>query len=480
MTDARGAAGRIDAGEKQRRALERRVARYCDQQALWPADGRLLVAVSGGPDSSALLLILASLARRRKLALTAAYFDHGLRGPEASAQERRAVGALADRCGLDLVRGAGDVALLRRTRRLTLEEAARRARYDFLAATAEARGIATVAVGHTLDDQAETVLMHILRGSGLTGLGGMHPRSRWPSAGHEGLSVVRPLLALRREDTEAYCRAAGWQPLEDVSNRSSEFLRNRVRRDLMPELRGYNPKVEEALARLADAAREDQAALDEVASAALSLAGPGREVRLDRAVLRARAPGPRKHAVRLALLHLLGDLQGFGEDHLASIDRVSVGSASGARLELPRGVAALVEHDALVLRVGGQLVPLPGEGLRLAVPGEARFGALIVAAGPEALAGAAESVAAATEALGGEVCVRRWRPGDRMQPAGMTGTRKLQDIFTDAHIPRERKATIPVFESSRGIVWVGGLRLAAWARPRAGSPAVVLSYREAT
>jgi tRNA(Ile)-lysidine synthase len=475
------AADRIDAAGKLRRSFERRVARACDDEALWPPDGRILVAVSGGPDSSALLLILAALARRRKLSLTAAYFDHRLRGASAARLERKAVEALAGRCGVELVAGAGDVKALRRTGRLTLEEAARRARYNFLAAAAEDRGIATVAAGHTLDDQAETVLMHLLRGSGLAGIAGMHPRSRWPSAGHDALAVVRPLLFLRRADTEGYCRAAGWQPVEDVSNRSPEFLRNRTRRDLLPELRRYNPKVDGALARLAHAAREDLAALEELASPALEPATRAGEVRLDRARLRSMPPGLRKHAMRLAALRLLGDLQGFSERHIASIEGLASGPASGGTLDLPRDVTATAHHDALVLARGGPAPSpaLPAEGVRLPVPGEARLGPLVATAGPVAPAGAMASVSLDAGALGAELCVRRWRAGDRMQPAGMTGTKKLQDIFVDARVPREQRGAVPVFESARGIAWLGGLRLAEWARPRDGEPTMVLSYREA-
>ncbi|HXH21994.1 MAG TPA: tRNA lysidine(34) synthetase TilS [Dehalococcoidia bacterium] len=477
MTGTFGAArGPIGGAEKLRRDIQRRIARYCDQQALWPPDGRLLVAVSGGPDSSAMLLALAALASRRKLELIAAYFDHRLRGARASRTELRAVGELARRCGVELVSGGGDVARLQREQRLTLEEAARRARYDFLASVAEGRGVATVAVGHTLDDQAETVLMHILRGSGLTGLGGMHPRSRWPSGGHDGLTLVRPLLGLRRQETEAYCRASGWQPVEDASNRSRAFLRNQVRNDLMPELRRYNPRIEESLARLADAAREDEAALMELAAEAVAPSGEG--IALDRRRLRSMPAGVRRHAVRLALLRLLGDLQGFNERHIVAVERAATGPAGGRRLDLPRGVTAAARAGVLILRRGGTLArpPLPPEGVRLSVPGEARLGGLVVAAGDRPLAGAIASVRADAAALGPELCVRRWRAGDRMQPAGMSGTKKVQDIFVDARVPRDERAAIPVFEGAGGIAWLGGLRLAEWAKPREGSPAVVLSY----
>ena len=442
----------------------------------------MLVGVSGGPDSSALLLILDSLRERRGLTLVAAHFDHRLRGEKAAADELRAVRALAGPRGIEVVSGGADVRALAKSRKLTLEEAARRARYDFLATLAQERGIAAVAVGHTADDQAETVVMHILRGAGLTGVAGMSPQSRWPSAGHVGLSLVRPLLALRREDTEAYCRAAGITPLEDESNRSAAFLRNRVRAQLMPALREYNPAVRAALTRLADAARLDLGALDEIAAAAVD-ASEG-VVRLDRSALRSMPEGVRRHAVRLAFLRLLGDLQGVGERHVMAVEAVAVGVGGGGRLDLPRGVTAKVGRQAVELAAATFPGPSSREGegsgiseVRLAVPGEAMFGGLRVAAGAQALEGALEAVTADVGAVGAGLIIRCWRAGDRMQPLGMTGTKKLQDLFVDAHLPREERGSIPVSENGRGIVWVGGLRLAEWARPRNGQPTLVLSYR---
>jgi len=131
-----------------------------------------------------------------------------------------------------------------------------------------------------------------------------------------------------------------------------------------------------------------------------------------------------------------------------------------------------------VLRLGPPAVAqaLPAEGARLSVPGEALLGQLRVAAGTGALPAAEAAVEVDAEAVRGGLCVRRWRPGDRIQPLGMTGTKKLQDLFVDAHVPREQRAAVPVLECERGIVWVGGLRVAEWARAREGRPVVVLSY----
>lgn len=186
------------------------------------------------------------------------------------------------------------------------------------------------------------------------------------------------------------------------------------------------------------------------------------------------------HAVRLALLHLLGDLQGFSERHLRAIQRAATTTSGGVKLDLPRGAVAEATGATLVLRLRGEPGPqaLPQTAVVLEVPGEASLGHLRLRAGAKAMDGAYASAELDADAVGSQVCVRGWRPGDRMQPAGMSGTKKLQDLFVDAGVPREERKGIPVFESARGIVWVGGVRLADWARAREPGGTIVLSYRE--
>ena len=465
------------AATRQRRRIEDRVRRFMDAEALWPADGLLLVALSGGPDSTALLLILRRLAERRPLTLVAAYFDHRLRGAATSAAESAAVERLAAAAGVALVRGGEDVRARAKASRLSLEEAARRARYAFFATAATEAGCGAVAVGHTASDQAETVLMHILRGAGLTGLAGIAPRAGLP-VGDADTVLVRPLLTLERAATEAYCRAAGVEPLDDESNRSPAFLRNRLRHELLPELRRFNPRVDAALARLAAAARADLSVVEAAARSAVEKRDDEASVALDRARL-AGWPSPlRLAALRHALEALVGDRQGFGERHLHALERQALRGRTGDRLDLPRRVVASLDRDALVLRLGVSACPaaLPADAACLRVPGEVDFGPLHIRIADTSLAGHAAAVEADAAVLGPSLALRRWRPGDRMQPLGMSGTKKLQDLFVDARLPRAERAAIPVFENERGILWVGGLRLADWARPRPGRPALVISY----
>ncbi|HEY0171360.1 MAG TPA: tRNA lysidine(34) synthetase TilS, partial [Pyrinomonadaceae bacterium] len=243
----------------------------------WPLRGEAaLVAVSGGADSAALLLALSELSGAGALGvrLTAAHLDHGLRG-ESAREDARWVEELARTLGVGCVVGRAQVALMASAARDNLEQAARRARYEFLGSAAREAGARSVLVAHTLDDQAETVLLRLLRGSGAEGLAGMaaervldEPRGDGAAGGE--VLLRRPLLSwARRADTEGYCRERGVEPRADEMNDDETYARVRVRRRLLPLLQTFNPRAAEALARAAGLLREDSAALDALAAALL-------------------------------------------------------------------------------------------------------------------------------------------------------------------------------------------------------------------
>jgi tRNA(Ile)-lysidine synthase len=288
--------------------------------------------------------------------------------------------------------------------------------------------------------------------------------------------LVRPLLKLTRRDTEGICADAGVQPLQDESNASPRFRRNRVRNELLPLLRELNPRVDEALVRLADAAADDYAFIEASAGALLRKPADGAQ-RLARDVLQTVPASLRREALRLAIARVAGDLQDFSERHLGALERLALHGKTGDRLDLPRDLTAELRWRNLVILPPQPDLPgrLPDMPARLTVPGFGRLGVLAVSVthSPPP-AGVWAEVDAAT--IDGHVTVRRREDGDRFQPLGMQSTKKLQDFLVDAHVPRPERDCIPLFEVERGIVWVGGLRIAEWARTQPGRPTVFLSY----
>ncbi len=453
------------------RSIERRVLSYIRKHDLVAAGERVVVGVSGGADSTALLLLIARLAPRLGIVVHAAYFDHLLRGKKASQEERETVARLASELGMPLMVGSDDVRAYAREKRLGIEEAARELRYRFLAEAARETGARTVAVGHTADDQIETVLLHILRGSGLTGLAGMLPRVPWPVAVPErhDLTLVRPLLDLRRSETESYCREMGCEPLEDATNRSPRYKRNVVRNELLPLLRAHIPGVDVSLLRLARTAATERRALEEMAERALAQSATfeGGVVRLSQALLGGVPAGLMPQVMRLAASRLLGDAKDLTERHLQSMAAAAVYKPAGTELDLPRGLHLRVEYGEIVLALNESAAEaLPVEGVPLVVPSVTTAGGWRIEAslsgGVASLPQSAWEAALDADALVGALRVRRRRPGDHFQPLGLPAghEKKLQDIFVDLKLPRRRRDNIPVVEDEAGIVWVADYRIA--------------------
>lgn len=300
---------------------------------LSPGD-RLLVGVSGGPDSLACLLALTALREKFNLTLKVLYVDHGLRPREARQEAAlvqgvcRNLGVAFSVCRRKIERSGGE----------SLEEACRKARYDALSQAARRGRFKTIALGHTQDDQAETVLMWIIRGTGTAGLAGIPPvrrEGRW--------KVVRPLLEISRQEVEGFLKAHRIRPSRDSMNDSDRFARNRIRKELLPLLcRRYNPQIRRHLARLADFSREQKDFLEAQAQQALRAAGrfsrQGAVLDLKRL---ARLPaGLRQGVFRAAVERLKGDRDGLDASHWLALDRMAEGKAPAA-VDLPHGLRAL-------------------------------------------------------------------------------------------------------------------------------------------
>jgi tRNA(Ile)-lysidine synthase len=414
------------------------------------------VAVSGGADSVCLLHVLLELAPRWDLRLTVLHLNHGLRGEE-SRQDEEFVRRLAARLGLAAAVRAVDVAASPDN----LEQAARDARREFFREQLAGGAMARIALGHTRDDQAETVLFRFLRGSGGAGLAAIRPFT--------GDCLVRPLLGASRSEVEQYLRQRGIAWREDSSNASPRFARNRIRHQLLPQLeREWNPAIRETLARTADwALAEEEYWEAEIGRlAAMSLVERGGAVLARAEQLRELPLAAARRLVRRALERAKGDLRGVDSGHVAAILKMASAPVGHGRVQAPGVEVArsfewlrFSRPDAHRMAAGGYRLPAP-------VPGTVRVPGTEIAISLE-LIEIAETLEPPDSVynevtgcidwrfLSGSLEVRNWRPGDRYRPSGSPGEEKIKTLFHKARIPLWERRHWPVVTDGAAIVWVG-------------------------
>ena len=444
----------------------------------------LLVAVSGGGDSLALLYALHQVQAEFGLRLCGAHLNHTLRGDESDA-DAAFVAAEFRRLDIPYTLQRADVAAYRRAHRLSMEDAARRVRYAFLADAAALHAAHAVAIAHTADDQAETLLMNIIRGSGIDGLRGMQTLDRL-AIDAANLTLFRPLLGVSRAQTYAYCAALGLLPRQDASNLSLEHTRNRIRLELMPVLERFNPAARDALLRLARNAAEDADYIHAQTNAVWqdiacqSDAGEGEAViALNTQALAMQHPAVQSRILRRAVQAVKGSVDAITRRHILDMRRLIAGPA-GRTLHLPDGILFAIGYDeahiGISAAVTDALSPLPpicGEH-PLAVPSETRIPGWRVSASVCETAdvdafGAIADTDGFSETLdmdcvGVSLHLRGRRHGDRFQPLGMAQSKKLQDFMVDERIPRRWRDGVPLLVSRYGIACVVGHRIAHWAR----------------
>jgi tRNA(Ile)-lysidine synthase len=466
--------------------LTERVCRTIERFGLFSPGARVLVAASGGADSTALVYLLRGLEGRIGIELAGlAHFNHGLRGAAAD-EDERFCRDLAGRLGLAFDAGRGDVRAAARAGGASIEEAGRRLRYEFLAAARSRAGASHVALGHTRDDQAETVLMNLLRGAGTLGLGGM-PVSRG--------AFVRPLVECRHAELVEYLNAAGVPFHEDESNRDPRHLRNRIRHEVLPALEKVAPAVREGLGRAAESARADAEYLDRLAAGRLTdlLVGPqAAGLTLDAAGLTGLPLALARRAAGLALRRVSGG-RFVGFDQVERLLALARGEVTGP-ISLPGARASLGRTGRLRLAVvagRGQAVepeagpPRTFSGGPLSIPGEVLLGAgrslsselRQLSGGSFDAASAARSATTAVvdAARVSALSVRFRRPGDRFRPLGLGGRKKLQDFFVDRRVPRDGRDLVPlVVDRDDRIVWVAGHAISEEFRVTGRTRAVVI------
>lgn len=459
---------------------------YLRKHCLVRPGHRIGVAVSGGADSVAMLRAFAELAPSLGIVPFVLHLNHNLRGP-ASRDDESFVRELASHLSLDSAIESEDVASLSALLHLSLEAAGRRARYGFFLRAAVTHRLDSVATAHTRDDQAETVLLRLLRGTGTSGLAGIHRSFNLSELAVEPPMdpavddethlpqpplLIRPLLSTTRQQVEEFLRFLGQPFREDASNFSPQFLRNRVRGQLLPSLeRDYNPRLRQALCETANVAAAENAFLEDLASAVLG-ANSGQQglpisdlqaqpLALQRRILR-RMCRPDALALDFAHLETLREfaLQGRAE-----------------HLQLPRGFVAEVVRQKhcpprLFLRTCKQERPAEPYFMELPIPGEVPIGKffgkdmyvsaeLLAVVSAELVYNRAGLLSSAQ--IGQGLAVRNLLPGDRFHPQNCGGERKINRLLQELSIPTMLRQSWPVVLCGERIVWVPGLPVAAHA-----------------
>jgi len=446
-------------------SLEERVLGFIQKHQLVADGEKLVVAVSGGADSVCLIHILTSLRKEFKIKLHIAHLNHQLRDADSNA-DAEYVTELARKLGIPATIEKRDVKSYQKEERLSLEEAAREVRYRFLARVARSIGAKRVAAGHTRDDHIETILMHLIRGSGTRGMRGLQPSTLWQS-GKDRLTIIRPLLEISHQETEEYCRQHKITPRLDASNLSLSPLRNRVRQQLMPLLESYNPAIAEALLRTGRIADEDITLFDKEVARLWDkiVQQEGESLIIDKAEFEPLPPALKRYLLRAAVERLLGSAKDIEMRHIEEMFSLAT-KAAGKRLSIPGGLTFAIEYNRYLLTPDlaalSPLPPLKGE-FPLNIPGKTSVPGWRVEASIVARKDMAEKddfTAYLDLAKSGDrLAVRTRKRGDRFQPLGLDQPKKLGEFMIDAKIPQAWRGRVPLVCSGEQILWVVGWRL---------------------
>jgi tRNA(Ile)-lysidine synthase len=453
--------------------LPARVSRTISELRLLSPGDTVILALSGGADSCALLDILAGLTKLSPR-LVVAHLNHQLRGAESDGDElfcRR----LAERYGLPFRSRSLDVAAYARREGLNLEDAGRRARMEFLDEVATRFRATAIALAHHADDQAETVLMRLLRGSGMTGLRSMSFRG--PG------SRIRPLLNISRAEIEAYLKERGLEHREDASNRDTTFLRNRIRHELLPLLEQYNPAIRQRLIGTAAILADEDDLLEKMAAdlAARTCRFAPYSVSCSLERLTGEPLPLRRRLLRRLLAHLAGSVEQVSRRHIQALEGLMDSPRPNAALDLPGRIRAVREYGTLRLCSGvtqemleQETREIPGPGCYV-FPDGSRLALIPTSAPPDPA-----SLPPTTALFDSGKAPFPWRlrpfkPGDRISPRGMTGSKKIKELFMERRIPRGQRGRIPLLFSGDTLLWVCGLRSSRLAEPGDGSREIIMA-----
>lgn len=426
-------------------------------EMLRPGD-KVVVGLSGGADSVSLLHALNRL-KHLHLRLIAAHLNHGIRGKEA-ARDAEFSRSVAESLGVEFVLGEADAPALRKKSRLSLEDAARTLRYEFFESVRKKHGASRIATAHTLDDQAETVLMRLIRGSGTRGLSGIPPMS--------GRYIVRPLIETDRAAIESYLKSEGIDWIEDSTNRERDYLRNRIRLDLLPGLSEYNPKIKETLTRTADILRLEEDFISHEAERKFRsvFKSEGGELTGDLNKYKRLHAAVRIAVLMRALSEKRDGLKNISSIHLTAADALLTSMTASGESVFPEGTVVVKGHGSFLVTTKDELA----KGFSYAIPSPGRWGfpeleVEIEEAPVKNLEAEREDIVYLNfDAVKFPIEVRSFKPGDRFVPLGMKRRKKVKDYFIDRKIPAFMRMRVPIFLSAGEIIWIGAMRIDERAR----------------
>jgi len=464
---------------KKSNHLLEKVKKTIEKYQMFTIKARIVVGVSGGPDSTTLIHLLLQLRDEYKLKLWAAHLNHKLRGEEAE-KEARWVKTFTSKIKVPLILDSLDVATLAKKRKLSLEEAGRMARYDFFEHAVAQVSANKIAVGHTASDQVETILMRLLKGAGLDGLSGIPPV--------RGM-IIRPLIEIFRKEVEEYCERNNLNFCVDSSNNDTSFLRNRIRLNLIPLLsQEYNIQISKILLQMSKNLREDadfirqkgENEFEEILRKERKNKSQ-RWLALDRERLFHLHPALQKRVVREGIRRIKGDLKGIGSDHLDAVLDLD-GKRGIKQLSLPGSLVVQKQYEDFLIKKGkSKNIPF---ARYLVVPGKTDLSQLnltletrLISVKPDSFLAfsfmdlkekatlngvssfAKEEVFFDFDKLKPPLFLRNRKEGDRFCPLGMEGSKKIKDFFIDLKIPMEKREKIPLLINRGEVAWIMGYRI---------------------
>ena len=464
-----------------------KLSQVLERRCLLAVGDKLLVGVSGGPDSLALLDAIVKLG----YPVVVAYFNHRLR--EQAMEELEYVKNISNGWGLPFITEAGDTRKYADEHRLSIEEAARELRYQFLFEAAKRVDAVAVVVGHNADDQVETVVMHLMRGAGLDGLSGMGYRvlSGWS----EDIPLVRPLLGTWREEVLEYCDNRGLKPCFDRSNLDVTFFRNRLRHELIPSFEQYNPNFKALIWKMSETVSEDREVLNDLVENILSdllLEKSQSLISLDLQAFAGKKLGIQRRVLRKIISMLRPGLKDIGYDGIEQIILLLKDPPKSREADLFSGLKLEIEDDRFVIADWNsdtlrddwpQLIF--GQEIKILIPGEIeiknnwKFLAEVIRATPEFKISLLENQNSFTaymdlKACGDQLFIRSRQPGDRFKPLGMRGDSiKLSDFMINEKLPKRARAHWPLVYSKNQLIWVPGFQIADDVRVRQETEKIV-------